>query len=472
MKLCITLLVVTLVTRAIAAPGEDAITDLPGLNHTIGFRHFSGYLAGAQGKQLHYWFVESMRDPANDPVVLWMNGGPGCSSMEGLLAELGPYLVNVDGKTLRENPYAWNTVANVLFLEAPACVGFSYDPNDDCRTGDDETSLSNYLALQDFFLHKFPEYRKNEFYITGESYAGIYVPTLAVRVLEGQKDFTINLQGYAIGNGLSSYELNDDSIIFFAYFHGLFGDELWGQLVSHCCTGGHASKENCNFYNSYWPLCIKAVKEASNIIYNEGLNMYNLYDDCPTGTGGNFTRYEADLSNILRKHKRHPDLLLKTKERIAKLSEANLTLDPPCTNGTDLLDYLNMPEVRQAIHIPDHVQKFELCNDEVNMNFKREYDTMKPQYRYLTSQIRGLVYNGDIDMACNFLGDEWFVESLDLRVLEKRRMWHQGGQVGGFVKRFENLDLVTVRGAGHMVPEDKPGPALKMLVSFLFKKPY
>lgn len=72
---------------------------------------------------------------------------------------------------------------------------------------------------------QFPEYRKNEFYITGESYAGIYVPTLAVRVLKGQENFTINLQGYAIGNGLSSYELNDDSIIFFAYFHGLFGDE-------------------------------------------------------------------------------------------------------------------------------------------------------------------------------------------------------------------------------------------------------
>lgn len=76
-----------------------------------------------------------------------------------------------------------------------------------------------------FRFKQFPEYRKNEFYITGESYAGIYVPTLTVRVLKGQKDFAINLQGYAIGNGLSSYELNDDSIIFFGYYHGLFGEE-------------------------------------------------------------------------------------------------------------------------------------------------------------------------------------------------------------------------------------------------------
>lgn len=72
---------------------------------------------------------------------------------------------------------------------------------------------------------QFPEFGKNEFYITGESYAGVYVPTLAVRVLDGQSSFHINFQGYAIGNGLSSYKLNDDSIIFFGYYHGLYGEE-------------------------------------------------------------------------------------------------------------------------------------------------------------------------------------------------------------------------------------------------------
>ncbi|KAG7163207.1 Lysosomal protective protein-like [Homarus americanus] len=205
----VTVVVVCLAAGVLGAPDSDEIIDLPGLNHNISFRHYSGYLSGAEGKHLHYWFVESSRSPADDPVVLWMNGGPGCSSMEGLLAELGPYPVNPDGKTLKENIYAWNKMANVLFLEAPACVGYSYDTNGDCATGDDE----------------FPEYRKNEFFITGESYAGVYVPTLTVRVLEGQQDFNINLQGYAIGNGLSSYKLNDDSIIFFGYFHGLFGDE-------------------------------------------------------------------------------------------------------------------------------------------------------------------------------------------------------------------------------------------------------
>lgn len=449
-----------------AAPAADEIKNLPGLNHDISFKHYSGYLNGVEGKHLHYWFTESSRDPVNDPVVLWMNGGPGCSSMEGLLAELGPYLINPDGKTLRKNKYAWNTMANVLFLEAPACVGLSYDDNDNCSTGDDETSLGNYLALQDFFKNKFPEYRNNSFFITGESYGGIYVPTLAVRVLKGQDQFPINLQGYAIGNGLSSYELNDDSIIFFAYYHGLFGDDLWTRLVEHCCTGGRPTRQTCNFSNSKWPMCSQVVQKASDIIYNEGLNMYNLYDNCPHTTAGKFSRHEADLSNILRQHDFHSTLMLRAKNK------KPVQLDPPCTNGTDLLMYLNTPEVRMALHIPLDVKKFELCNDEVNFKYQREYSTMRPQYEFLTSRVRGLIYNGDIDMACNFLGDEWFVESLGLQVKEGRRMWHQGGQVGGFVKRFTNLDLVTVRGAGHMVPEDKPAPSLQMITSFLFNKPY
>ncbi|KAK3880334.1 hypothetical protein Pcinc_015162 [Petrolisthes cinctipes] len=450
-----------------AAPAADLITDLPGLNHTISFRHYSGYLDGGQGKRLHYWFVESSGNQTNDPLVLWMNGGPGCSSMEGLLAELGPYLVNPDGKTLNKNTYAWNNVANMLFLEAPACVGFSYDVNGDCTTGDDETSLANYMALKDFFVNKFPEYRRNAFYITGESYAGVYVPTLMIRVLEGQNTFHINIQGYAIGNGLSSYKLNDDSIIFFGYYHGLYGKELWTRLVQHCCSGGQASRHTCNFSSNKWPMCAMAVRKASDIIYNEGLNMYNLYDNCPHTQVGNLSRHVAHLSNMFINYKFYAEMLLKARKRPTPLE-----LDPPCTNGTDLLTYLNTPAVRTALHIPSTVPKFELCNDEVNYNYKREYQTMRPQYEKMTKQVRGLVYNGDIDMACNFLGDEWFVDDLGLQVLEERRMWHQGGQVGGFVKRFHNLDLVTVRGAGHMVPEDKPAPALHMFTSFLSNKPY
>ncbi|KAG0729483.1 Lysosomal protective protein [Chionoecetes opilio] len=451
-----------------AAPALDEITHLPGLNHDIAFKHYSGYLSGDTGKHLHYWFVESSRDPVGDPVVLWMNGGPGCSSMEGLLAELGPYLINPDGKTLKKNPYAWNTMANMLFLEAPACVGFSYDDHVpiQCSTGDDETSLSNYLALQDFFTNKFPEYRNNSLFITGESYAGIYVPTLAVRVLKGKEKFPINLQGYAIGNGISSNDLNDDSRVFFAYYHGLLGDDLWDRLVDHCCTGGRASRQTCNFHNSTSPKCVVELFSALTIVFSGELNRYNMYDKCSHTTGGKFSRYQADLSNVMRRYGFNDTMVMEAKIKY------NVNSDPPCLNATDIRTYLNTPEVRKALHIPTQVQTFEICNDLFHKIYEKEYTTMKPQYEYLTSRVRGLVYNGDIDMACNFLGDQWFVESLGLQVTEERRMWFQGGQVGGFVKRFASLDLLTVLGAGHMVPEDKPAPALKMITSFLFQKPY
>jgi len=452
---------------SLGAPAEDLIENLPGLPGPAPFKQYSGYLNGVDGKQLHYWFVESSNNPTDDPVVLWMNGGPGCSSMEGMLAELGPFSIGGDGKTLIENPFAWSTIANMIFLEAPVCVGYSYDPNGDCDTGDDETSLSNYLALQDFFGNKFPEYRNNSFFITGESYAGIYVPTLTVRVLEGMDNFSINLQGYAVGNGLSSYDQNDDSIIFFAYYHGLFGDDLWQRLVSHCCTGHIPSKDTCNFHDSYWPLCVRAVRAAADIVYNQGLNMYNLYDNCATTASSSFVKSEASLSNVFRKHEMHQELLAGHRQSLTASASVQGSGDPPCTNETALADYMNSPEVRAALHIPDNVQAFQLCNMEVNENFKREYKTMAPQYKYLTTKVRGLVYNGDIDMACNFLGDEWFVEDLGLKVLAHRRAWHSGGQIGGWVKRFANLDLLTIRGAGHMVPEDKPQPALHMIQAFL-----
>ncbi|KAK6021773.1 serine carboxypeptidase [Ostertagia ostertagi] len=107
----------------------DMITNLPGLTFNVTFRQFSGYLTAPlyPNNHLFYWFMESQNDPVNDPVVLWLNGGPGCSSLGGLLEELGPFHNNNDnGTTLFENVYSWNKMANVLFLEAPVGVGFSY----------------------------------------------------------------------------------------------------------------------------------------------------------------------------------------------------------------------------------------------------------------------------------------------------------------------------------------------------------
>lgn len=80
---------------------EDEIKSLPGLNFTINFKHYSGHLKTTNKRALFYWFVESQNNPATDPLIFWFNGGSGCSSLLGLLSEMGPYLVNDDGETLR-----------------------------------------------------------------------------------------------------------------------------------------------------------------------------------------------------------------------------------------------------------------------------------------------------------------------------------------------------------------------------------
>jgi carboxypeptidase C (cathepsin A) len=153
------------------------ITHLPGLDYDPGFRQYSGYLTVSEehGRNIFYWYVESQHHPSTDPVVLWSNGGPGCSGLIGLLREHGPYLLN-DKLQLSPNPYSWNKVANVLYIEQPALVGFSYSETpSDYYTNDRKAAVDNYQLILEFFK-RYPERQSNDFYIASESYGGHYMP--------------------------------------------------------------------------------------------------------------------------------------------------------------------------------------------------------------------------------------------------------------------------------------------------------
>ena len=216
----------------------------PGLDYNPGFRQFSGYLDIPNSeKHIFYWYTESQRDPAADPVAFWTNGGPGCSGLYGFGTEMGPYHFQADG-TVKENPYTWNKIAGMLYVEQPAGVGFSYSENtDDYKTGDEQAALDNYEVIKAFF-RKFPERKTNDFYLSSESYGGHYIPQLALTIIERDVDNEINLKGFAVGNAYVEPTSNDVAMYELYYQHGLVSKLVHDRWVDAGCLGAEAYPRN------------------------------------------------------------------------------------------------------------------------------------------------------------------------------------------------------------------------------------
>lgn len=192
----------------------DKITLLPG-QPQVNFQQFSGYVTVDDKKQksLFYYFVEAQVDPPSKPLVLWLNGGPGCSSLGvGAFSENGPF--RPSGQVLVRNEYSWNREANMLYLETPVGVGFSYSTDSSSYEDvDDKITAMDNLAFLHKWLIKFPEYRNRSLFIAGESYAGHYIPQLAELMLQfNNKEMLFNLKGIAVS--LKFYSLSSSSSSF------------------------------------------------------------------------------------------------------------------------------------------------------------------------------------------------------------------------------------------------------------------
>jgi len=431
------------------AAAGDKITSLPGLSKMPDFEMYSGYLDVTNTKKLHYWFVQSQNDPKNDPVVVWLNGGPGCSSMEGFFAEHGPLHLN-DDDTISMNPYAWNMNANMIYLEAPIGVGFSKGSPEDMKTiNDDTTSSDNRDALKNFFT-KFPEYLNNGLYISGESYAGIYVPTLIAKIVDDNM-LRPHFKGAAIGNGLYSWQKNQQSIIFFAKYHGLIDDRNWADLTKACCKDGNTAQ--CDFFNYPNDACENLVNKVVGLTWSGGLDVYNLYSECAGGISQQKMVKQLFLNGKMDYQKPRFD-------------------GPPCTNDTALESYMNSKKVKDAIHVDPSIN-WVLCADD--LDYKTLVQDVSSYLHHALDTVpdsRIMLYAGDVDMACNFLGGEMFAEAMGLPLLEDYSEWtytaaDKTRQVGGWYKKFDRLSWITIKGAGHMVPTDKPIQAYDMFQAFL-----
>lgn len=483
---CYTLLSFSVLTHS--APETALIAQIPGFSGNLPSKHYSGYVTvdESHGRNLFYYFVESEGNPSKDPVVLWLNGGPGCSSFDGFIYEHGPF--NFEAPTtkgslpkLHVNPYSWTKVSSIIYLDSPAGVGLSYSENKtDYVTGDLKTASDTHTFLLKWF-ELYPEFLANPFFIAGESYAGIYVPTLAYEVMKGidaGEKPVLNFKGYLVGNGVTDEEIDGNALVPFVHGMGLISDDLYEE-VQNLCQG--------NFYNPLSEACDSKLSEVEKDI--AGLNMYDILEPCYHGN----ETWEIAAANIrlpssfrqlgetdrplpvrIRMFGRAWPLRAPVRDGIVpswpQLLNSNSV---PCTDDRVATLWLNDAAVRTAIHAePESIAgSWELCTDRIL--FEHDAGSMIKYHKNLTLRgYRALIFSGDHDMCVPFTGSEAWTRSVGYKIVDKWRPWTSNGQVAGYTQGYENnLTFLTIKGAGHTVPEYKPQEALDFYSRFLAGKP-
>ncbi|CAL4903751.1 unnamed protein product [Urochloa decumbens] len=464
--------------RCGAAPAGAQVTRLPGYGGgQLPSRHYAGYVTvdEAHGRRLFYYLVESERDPAKDPLVLWLNGGPGCSSFDGFVYEHGPFNFEAGGSAgslpkLHLNPYSWSKVSSVIYLDSPAGVGLSYSNNaSDYDTGDLKTAADSHTFLLKWF-QLYPEFLKNPFYIAGESYAGVYVPTLSHEVVKGIHEGakpTINFKGYMVGNGVCDTAFDGNALVPFAHGMGLISDDIYKEAYTSC---------QGNYWNGSSAKCEDALARVDMEI--EGLNIYDILEPCYHSTSIKPQKSRApqtfkDLGLTTGK-----PLPVRTRMlgrawplrapvrdgRVPSWQELAVATPSgvPCMSDEVATAWLNNDGVRSAIHAEpvSSIGPWLLCTNK--LDFQHDAGSMIIYHKNLTSQgYPALIYSGDHDMCVPYTGTEAWTTSLGYGVVDSWRPWFSNEQVSGYTQGYEKgLTFATIKGAGHTVPEYKPQEAL------------
>ncbi|VFQ72515.1 unnamed protein product [Cuscuta campestris] len=379
------------------------------------FNQYAGYVNvdKRNGRSLFYYFAESADTPSKKPLVLWLNGGPGCSSLGlGAFVEVGPFGVNPDGKTLYSRRFAWNRVANMLFLESPASVGFSYSntTSDYAKSGDNRTAQDSLNFLLSWF-ERYPHYKSSDFYIAGESYAGFYIPELADLIINTNKmshsTFKIPLKGIMIGNGIMNEATDERGLYDYLWSHALISDETHRGVSEDCFS---TTKRGMKCYEFQY----SAVNETGSI------DFYNIY------------------APLCSNNSRHTQ----------KNNVAAGGFDP-CESDY-VHAYLNLPVVQKAMHANTTKLNYtwELCSNEIT-SWTDSPLTMFPIYKRLfKTGLRILLYSGDIDAVVPVTGTRYSINAMNLTVVNPWHPWQDGTQeVGGYKVGYEGLTFATVRGA-------------------------
>ncbi|CAN8270566.1 unnamed protein product [Cochlearia groenlandica] len=482
-----------------SGPTSALITNLPGFNGRFPSKHYAGYVKiGKEGKKnLWYYFVESERNATADPVVLWLNGGPGCSSMDGFVYEHGPF--NFEPKSTKSphlhlNPYSWSKVSNIIYLDSPVGVGYSYSTDkSDYQTNDTMTASDSHQFLIEWFK-MYPEFQSNQFFVSGESYAGIYVPTLASQIVKGNRKVmrhnkskkiskktkkvtepVINFKGYLVGNGVTDEKFDGNALVPFAHGMGLISNELFKETKMACKEIYYDNNPDQS------KTCAEKLKKVSDGV--QLLNIYNILEPCyhdkslSASDIGSLPSSLLDLGNTER--------LMPVRKRMygrawpfgAVVRQGIVPTWPqiladasvPCIDDRVATVWLNDPAVRKAVHADkeEKIGQWKLCTGQIE--YRHDAGSMIEYHRNLTlGGYRALIYSGDHDMCVPYTGSEAWTRSMGYKVVDEWRPWLSNGQVAGFIQGYaNNLTFMTIKGSGHTVPEYKPRESLDFYSRFL-----
>ncbi|KAH9483101.1 Carboxypeptidase Y-like protein A [Psilocybe cubensis] len=394
---------------------------------------FTGYLdVDAGAKHMFFYFFESRRDPEKDDVIMWINGGPGCSSATGLLMELGPCSIDMQNNSSNGtvwNPYSWNSEANIFFLDQPVGVGFSYaDYGETVETTED--AAKNVHAFITIFFDTFTQFSGRPLHLSGESYGGRYLPVFASEIYDKNQialregGSIINLQSVLIGNGIT-----DISTLY------------QGRYEVECGTASlpvpFQSISTCVRMKTALPRCQKAMRQSC----------VDRFDSINCQAAVNFC--DSELSTAMHASGRNVYDITKPCEGELCYREMNV-----------IKTYLNLPETQELLGV-ESPYNFEACSRVVGQNFAAHLDkwavhTQDYVANLLDRGVRVLIYAGTYDWQCNYIANQLWVDKLEWSgqasyADEEWRDWTVDGVKAGEVKETPLLTFATIRGAGHMM---------------------
>ncbi|CAN1164982.1 Serine carboxypeptidase-like 50 [Linum perenne] len=404
----------------------------------------SGYLPvdTTSSSAMFYTFYEAQfpSSPSlplsQSPIVFWLQGGPGCSSMTGNFFELGPYLVTPPHLRLIPNPGAWNRIFGLVFLDNPIGTGFSIASTPQHIPTDQLTVASHLFSAISSFLRLLPpDSASRPLYIAGESYAGKYVPAIASYILnltinqerKGSPELALNLKGIAIGNGLTDPVTQVQTHSLNAYYSGLINDQQREKLER---------------------LQSEAVRLVGMMKWKEA------------------TEARSKVLHTLQNMTGLPTLYDFTKTKPYR---------------TDLVaELMNRAGVKEALNANASIE-FEECGEAVGDALHE--DVMRST-KQLVEEIlmvgkercRVLLYQGQHDLRDGVVSVEAWVKTMrrwvDLPeyMRAKRKVWEgDDGLIAGYVQKWGSLTQAVVLGAGHLVPSDQPISAQAMIEGWILE---